>query len=296
MKKISLFFLLLVAVACNGPRSYVQKAVKIMDRNALFAEGPQWAAARNKALFAIPKDLDEAHEVVREALSVAGGKHSALRLAEEVQLNETAEWNMPAVSITSDSIALIRLPRFAGNDKDAELYAKTVLDSVPDFVTGAIIDLRANTGGNMYPMIASVHRFISDAENMLSFKGRKRTDSVPMSFVLRSVGVPKMNNIDCPVAVLTDSLTASSGEAALICFLGLENVRTFGYPTAGYASCNTSYDMPDGSKLVLTTGCDVARTGLVYCDEPIEPNQRSDSPQDDAFSWIIRMKQERQKR
>lgn len=292
MRRLPLFILLLFAVACNGPRSYVQKAVKILDRNALFAEGPEWTAARSKALFARPESIEEAQEIVREALAVAGGKHSSLLLAKEVQDEESAEWIMPAVSVTSDSIAIIRLPRFGGNADDAEIYARTVLDSVPDFVTGAIVDLRANTGGNMYPMIASVHRFISDVDNLISFKGRRRTDDVPLYFVLHSVGVSKMSNIDCPVAVLTDSLTASSGEATLICFLGLENVRTFGSPTAGYASCNRVFDMPDGSRLVVTTGCDVARTGLVYCDEPIEPNQMSDSPEDDAFSWIIRKKQE----
>jgi C-terminal processing protease CtpA/Prc len=78
------------------------------------------------------------------------------------------------------------------------------------------------------------------------------------------------------VAILTNEWTASSGEALLICFRGLEKVRVFGSPTAGYASANTPFPLPDGSKLVLTIGCDVARTGEEFCDDPIAPDTATD--------------------
>ena len=104
--------------------------------------------------------------------------------------------------------------------------------------------------------------------------------------VLRNVGLSARPALDCPVALLTDEWTASSGEAVLLCFRGLEKARTFGAPTAGYASANAPYPMPDGSQLVLTTGCDMARTGEIFCDDPIAPDVTTDQPLEEATKWM----------
>jgi C-terminal processing protease CtpA/Prc len=89
------------------------------------------------------------------------------------------------------------------------------------------------------------------------------------------------------VALLTDEFTGSSGEAVLLCFRGLENARSFGSATAGYASSNQPFNLPDGSQLVLTIGEDVARTGEAFCDDPIEPDVPTETPLEDACSWLL---------
>ena len=71
-----------------------------------------------------------------------------------------------------------------------------------------------------------------------------------------------------------------------ICFLGLDYVRVFGTPTAGYASANQIFPLPGGDHLVLTTGCDVARTGEAFCDDPINPDVVTETPLEDALEWI----------
>lgn len=286
MKRIALLLALVLAASCSGPQLYVKKAVFLMDRQGLFAVGPEWDEAKAAALAARPASIEEAQDVVKAALKVAGGKHSFIKTADWVVEDEDAQWEMPSVSVSEDGIATIKLPFFSGNREEERKYTQTILEGLPDELHGAVIDLRGNLGGNMYPMIASVHRFIKDGENMLRFRGRKRTSWIPMSFVLSSEGVQAGDYFDCPVAILTDSLTASSGEATLICFLGEDKVRTFGGPTAGYASCNSSFRMPDGSYLVLTTGCDVSRTGEVFCDDPIVPDVLTDSPLDSALLWL----------
>ena len=90
-----------------------------------------------------------------------------------------------------------------------------------------------------------------------------------------------------PIAILTDEWTASSGEAVLLAFRGLKNVRSFGAPTAGYASTNTVFKLYDGTQIVLTVGADaVPRTGEIFCDEPIVPDILTDFPERDAAEWI----------
>ena len=285
-KLLLLSMVLCMVSACgNADKAYVRKAARIMDKYGLFAEGPEWKAARAEALSTVLQTPDEAKDAVRKALKVAGGKHSFIKEADRVVEDATSEWTMPSVVSEEDGIVVIVLPGFAGNSEEGVRYAQAVLQALPDTLPGAVIDLRGNTGGDMYPMISAIHRFLPD-DNILRFRSRKRTNWIQLPFVLQVTGVSRKAPIGCRVAILTDDMTASSGEAILLTFRGLENVRTFGSPTAGYASANTPFNMPDGSQLVLTTGCDVARTGEVFCDDPIEPDVLTDSPMEDALAWL----------
>ena len=284
---IALVALITLASCQSEEQQYVKKAVRLMDKRALFAEGPAWDEARAVALAAKPATREETYDVVRQALKVAGGKHSFISTVERQQQSaaEDAE-TAPAVTLMEDGIALIAIPAFSGQSDEENLrYVRAVLDALPETLPGAVIDLRGNTGGNMYPMIAAVHRFLPDGM-VLRFKTRKFTQPITKDFILRSVGTGSQQDFDCPVALLTDEMTASSGEALLLCFRGLENARTFGAPTAGYASANTPITLSDGAKLVLTTGCDVARTGEIFCDDPIDPDVATDQPLEDALAWL----------
>ena len=90
-----------------------------------------------------------------------------------------------------------------------------------------------------------------------------------------------------PVAILTDEWTASSGEAVLLAFRGLENVRTFGAPTAGYASVNTVCTPYDGAQLWLTVAADYCvRTGEVFCEDPVAPDVLTNHPEREAAAWL----------
>ena len=283
----SLAMLIVAGCAQSAEKQYVRKAVRMMDKDGLFAEGMEWETARSAALATEPASMDEAYDVVREALKVAGGKHSFLWTKDQMEERAAEdEATAPSVVLLEGDIAVITLPRFSGQTQDENRrYARTVLDALPESLSGVVIDLRGNTGGNMYPMIAAVHRFLPD-DKILRFKSRKFNMPVTKDYVLRTVDIEAQTQIDCPVAILTDGNTASSGEATLLCFRGLDYARSFGAPTAGYASANQPKAMPDGSRLVLTTSCDVARTGEIFCDDPIAPDVETGQPLEDALAWL----------
>ncbi|MBR5660659.1 MAG: hypothetical protein IKW99_03825 [Bacteroidales bacterium] len=288
MRKISIILAAIVLVVSCGDANhqYVRKAIRVMDKQGLFAEGPDWESAKAEALSANPESLDDAREIVRVAVKAAGGKHSFLQLAGSVLADATSEWPAPEVTFSEGGIPVVSLPPFSGNHDEGVKYASAVLSAIPEDIPGVVIDLRGNTGGNMYPMIAAAHRFLPNDDETLRFRTRGRTQWIPLSYAVQMAGVRQSSRIECPVAILTDSLTASSGEATLICFRGLEYVRVFGGPTAGYASANQPFPLPGGDHLVLTTGCDVARTGEVFCDDPIEPDVLTDTPLEGALEWI----------
>lgn len=195
----------------------------------------------------------------------------------------------------SDEILMIRLPEFAGDSKAGAEYSKTVNDAIrqyANYIKGVIIDLRGNTGGDMGPMVAAVSPLLEDGVLMnFGIKGTLRPVILDKDCV--SGGGSNVTIEDSfkvtgvPVAILQDDMTASSGEATLLCFRGLAYVKTFGTATAGYCSCNNVIKLCDGAKMLLTMGTDIARTGEEFCEDPIEPDEPADEPELSAVEWIL---------
>ena len=284
---VSLLLLTFIMASCGDPNTqYIKKAIRIMDKNGIYAQGSNWEKAKDEALATHPQSLEEAQEIVVRAGKIAGGKHTTLMTSSEVTQNDTSAWEMPTVEHLENNIVYIKLTPFSGNAEEGIKYANTVLNALPNQLRGVVIDLRDNRGGNMYPMIASIHRFLPD-DIILKFRLRRNTMEINTDYALRTAGVTRQATIDCPVALLTNEWTGSSGEAVLLCFRGLEKARTFGSPTAGYASCNSLYALPEGSQLVLTIGEDIARTGEAFCDEPIEPDILTKTPFESAIEWFF---------
>ena len=44
----------------------------------------------------------------------------------------------------------------------------------------------------------------------------------------------------------------------------------------------------DGARLLVTVGKTVARTGEVFCEDPINPDVECDDPRQEAVNWILR--------
>lgn len=276
----------------QSPKQYVKQAVKLMDQQGIYADSAEWQDMKVTALEKAEKvsSFEESHEVVNEALKVAGGKHSKLVTASEGYVQQA---KYPEVAEVANGIIMITLPEFSGNEVEAQHYADLSVEAIEKALVGAegiIIDLRDNRGGNMGPMIGAIAPLIPDGK-VLSFdiKGFSRDVTISDGFVEgggTTVKVKSFKLMNLPVAVLQNEMTASSGEATLLAFRGLDNVKTFGKDTSGYCSCNTTRKMYDKAQLQLTIGSDVARTGEIFCEDPIAPDYNTDSPVQDAMDWI----------
>lgn len=147
---------------------------------------------------------------------------------------------------------------------------------------GWIIDLRGDEGGSMWPMLAGIGPVLGEGEvgatvypNGDRFKwfylpgkvlaGNHVMQAVPEAYRVRTPNPP--------VAVLTSSKTASSGEATTIAFRGRPRTRSFGQPTYGVSTGNMTFTLSDGSVLSLAVATFVDRTGKVY-GGAVEPDER----------------------
>lgn len=276
--------------------TYGKNALSTIDKNGIFAGNDEWKGTYNECLKMIEnaKSYDDTYDAIRKALSVGGGKHSMLMTKSESQ-NTTESYDevLPTVSLNGN-IAIIKLPDFLGTAEAGQKYAKIAEDFIHenrDKIKGVVLDLRGNTGGDMGPMATAVSSLLPDGELVYY---HYRSYDVPVTLkngVVSNAGTGGKSlypeeKLNVPVAILTDGMTASSGEALTLCFRGLENTRTFGAPTAGYTSVNMLYNMYDGAQMYLTVAFDKARTGEIFKETPIEPDVATDSPLEAALEWL----------
>lgn len=275
---------------------YGKDALATIGKNGIYSGSDEWKSTYEECLKMIEnaESYEDTYPAIKKALSVGGGKHSMLMTKSESQdTTESYDEVLPTVSLSGD-IAVIKLPDFLGTAEAGRKYAKVAEDFIHDNrdkVKGVVLDLRGNTGGDMGPMATAVSSLLPDGELMYY---HYRSYDVPVTLkdgVISNAGTGGKSlypdeKLKVPVAILTDDMTASSGEALTLCFRGLENVKTFGAPTAGYTSVNMLYSLYDGAQMYLTVAFDKARTGEIFKETSIEPDVATDSPLEAALEWL----------
>lgn len=275
---------------------YGKDALATIGKNGIYSGSDEWKSTYEECLKTIEnaESYEDTYPAIKKALSVGGGKHSMLMTKSESQdTTESYDEVLPTVSLNGD-IAVIKLPDFLGTAEAGRKYAKVAEDFIHenrDKIKGVVLDLRGNTGGDMGPMATAVSSLLPDGELMYY---HYRSYDVPVTLkdgVISNTGTGGKSlypdeKLKVPVAILTDGMTASSGEALTLCFRGLENVKTFGAPTAGYTSVNMLYSLYDGAQMYLTVAFDKARTGEIFKETSIEPDVATDSPLEAALEWL----------
>lgn len=273
---------------------YGKDALKVMAANGLYKNSEAWPAACEKAELALKDaaDYQAAHEILEEALKVAGGKHSFLSPEPLAENNKNTEITLPKISRDGDVLTL-HLPSYLGTDAEGQAYADALAKALKtnDDAKGVILDLRDNNGGDMGPMIAGLAPILPDGELMYFLMGEKKLPVTLQTGQVMGGGTPTQVDIgdfklQVPVAILVGPQTKSSGEAVFIAFKGLDDVKSFGAPTGGYASANSIYPLYDGAQMVLTIAQDMARTGEIFAEDSLLPDVATKTPEADALLWL----------
>jgi hypothetical protein len=267
---------------------YLDYALSVMQQRAMDRDRVDWPVIRANALVLArgAQEPAQTYPAIDYALAAIGNPHSFLRRPQD-QARITAQdaLALPRASLVDDRFAQLVVPPFMGSDQGIEHYVRAGVAAVRDMDAagpcGWIVDLRDNTGGNMWPMIAVLAPLLGDGVlgAFVEPDGARAQWTVSAGQVMLGEDAittapiqVRLTHPNPPVAVLISEHTASAGEASLIAFLGLDRARTFGRPTAGYATANEGYPLADGALLLLTTAYDVDRTGRRYDNTPIPPD------------------------
>lgn len=177
---------------------------------------------------------------------------------------------------------MLVVPSVSGRGPEAQAYADGLFASLAQAgptACGYILDLRGNTGGNMWPMVTGLSPLLGDGMGLgeedgygrKSVYGKLRGGEAIIAngggtgnrlFAVQ--GWRDLGLTGAPVAILQDDGVMSSGEAVLAAFKGRRDTRSFGQKSRGLASANAGYQLPDGTNLLITVAMMTDREGRTY--------------------------------
>jgi C-terminal processing protease CtpA/Prc len=201
------------------------------------------------------------------------------------------------------SIGYVRVTGFSGTPTEATEFSSNIQASIraqdSEAIRGWIVDLRSNTGGNMWPMLSgigpilgvdTVGFFINPVGAQVWWGYREDGASTSNGFVVHQSPIPhRLRREMPPVAVLTNIGTASSGEAVAIAFRKRARTRSFGQATCGLSTANSGFTLADGALLNLTVSVMADRTREPYGDRvvPDEVVEPLDQVGSRAVDWLL---------
>lgn len=165
---------------------------------------------------------------------------------------------------------LVVVPAFNGDDTD-NAFATSITEGLGGTggECGYVVDLRGNTGGNMFPMVTGLWPLLGEGygfpaiggpgleDGRVILQGGQMTgyaapDAPPEVFNALPVWPSGRSLSQLPVAVLIDQIVGSSGEGTAIALRDRDNTRFFGEKTYGVASANDVLTLSDGIRLAVT--------------------------------------------
>lgn len=260
---------------------------KIIKKNSLFTDKLNWKDIKlesKELTFSYNDTINEqlVFDFYKQKLRVVGDKHSFFISSKKInEISKGPVFELPNGKYLGNGIGWIKVPRLITFDekKDIEFAnsIRTIIEKIDteNIITGWIVDLRHNGGGNMWPMIAGLNALIDDGIAGYFVQGKTKVpwlnENGKILGKFQPVSTYKIKNNKVKIAVLFDAQTGSSGEMTTVSLLGLPNVKSFGQTTSGYITANHSFPLSNGGQLFLATTYVTDRTGKSY-KEGIEPD------------------------
>ncbi len=269
-----------------APGVYLDRALSVMRSKAVTAPAVDWVtvtreARRMAADARTPEDTYPAIRYALDQLRQAGDLHATFLYPSEADAFAQASPPLqpPAVALVQGRLGKVTLPGLIGpsEPRDARRYVTTVLSGIESLQSryrpcGWIIDLRGDTGGNVYPMLLSIGPIIGEGQ-VAGFTGRngfvywityRRGTLSGGGYTARAPLIVRPIAPRRPVAVLTSQLTASAGEFVTVAFRGRTQTRSFGAATGGYTTGPRVFRLANGAELFFGISYYVDRLGVVY--------------------------------
>lgn len=303
-------------------KEYVDEVLKLAEQHSINRDSVDFSALRADAYgrLGTAETPAETYPVVRYILSQLKDNHSFLMEKQKVlewqSTSKTPEKSREKTfrgAVVYGDIGVIEMFGFGSGDpvtltEYADEMQALIKSMDRNDIKGWILDVRSNTGGNCWPMLAGVGPLLGEgtcgyfqsgnSKSRWYYKdGKSGVDSNPICSVSKE---PYRLLKQTPVAVLTGSRTASSGEVVVTAFRGKENARSFGQATGGYSTGNQNFTLSDGSMIFLTTSVYVDRNmnryGSKITPDELVPFEYQTQPSEEdpvikaAVEWIRKRK------
>jgi len=305
--------------------SLLDEALHFMKKNYYRRDFIQWddLTSRAKTRLQESNSCEEAYETISWCFRQLNEQHSFLMPPAKAARynNDTSSLAAPPLlselvgeirgEWLSDSIAYLTIPWVSTTDS---LICTAIADSIQATIARLdtrrisrwIIDLRKNSGGNCWPMLAGIGPLLGEGVCGYFVASEQK---IPIAY--RNGAAFQGKHVLCRVSkegyrtqcsrksviVLTGRKTVSAGEIVALAFKGKEQAWLFGEPTAGMTTANATYSLSDHSMLVLTVCQEADYMGRI-CQGSILPDKLislhpgdpvgGDLVRSEAVSWLQR--------
>jgi C-terminal processing protease CtpA/Prc len=288
----------------------VDEAIAHLQASALNGEAVDWVSARSAALATFERttsreSLDAAMQQLVQAL---GEGHSLYLPADQLHAmrSETPGRGSGALAEVDESqagtpvvrvftFATFNAVRVAAQAAELAAHLRRMRDAG---ACGAVVDLRSNGGGNMWPMLQGLSPLLPQG-TLLQFVDRTghrqsvivdarsiRLDEQPMVALDGATPSSPM-----PMAILIGSATASSGEIVAIALRSNPHSVLIGSRSGGLTTANTVFELGNGGAIAvsaarLVTGHGDQVSGPLRPDIEADPSAFGDAAMLRAREWL----------
>ncbi len=304
--------ILTICINCNSRNShnispiaknYIDEVINLLQSNSINKNNINWQDFKRDVYqhASGSKTIANTYPTITYAIEKLNDKHSYF--AANIKSTDTSDLKPLPILLDEDvpeNIGYIRLGFCMGNDHQKQQYIDSVLYKIAkqdkENLKGWIVDLRGNFGGDMWTMIASIGSILGEgvvgyfyyADNSYLAWRYKNGKAFDDNGVWAIASKPYSLKSSFPyVAILTNKVTASSGEAVTIAFKGRNNTKSFGTPTFGVSTGNRSYTLSDSSRINLTESVFADRNKVKY-GNAVYPDVlcEDDKTLQEAINWL----------
>ncbi len=249
---------------------WLNNMMDIMEANSINRKTIDWSIFRTRVLNEAQGKQTRASldPVIRTAITLLGDSHSFVRKPSGQALVGQSNLDCSTQSAPVEdleNVGYVRVTGFSGTPQEAQDFAeniqRTIAQQDSETLVGWVVDLRNNSGGNMWPMLAGIGPVLGEGivgyfvdpndekDGWGYFDGESRLSGQPITTVAEPY---QLLNPDPKVAVLFNRACGSSGEAIIVAFEERPNTRSFGEPSCGVSTANSNFDLGDDYTLWLT--------------------------------------------
>ncbi|MDF3077532.1 MAG: hypothetical protein K0S09_1421 [Sphingobacteriaceae bacterium] len=286
---------------------FIHDFSKIVKTRSIYTDSLNWPLIENNIdhMAVGMKTVDEASVITQYVISklrMAGDNHSFIQPKAVAREYATKNTNpeQPLGRLLESGVGYISVPGFGSTSDTAILTFATKIQRLIREIDGSadihnwVVDLRNDTGGNMWPMLKGLEPLTSPGP-IGYFIGISNGEETRHEWKTNHIKVSHPYTLKDPsskVAVLIGPRTGSSGEMTTVAFVGRPNTRLFGEQSAGYITANTSIPLSDGSMLLLATSYVADRNGNRYLtkitpDVLVKPLAGEDAALKAAETWLL---------
>lgn len=294
-------------------QAYIEEVVAIMQRYSVNRKQIDWNDFKQKitAKAEGAQTVADTYPAITLALTMLKDNHSSYVAATGGRVL-SGDTKVRCVDFTptkvpeNDYIGYIHLPATGGYDAKGVKYGLIGLEYAQHIqalikqqdrpeLKGWILDLRGNTGGDMWAMLAGVGPLLG--EGTVGYFMDPDGNYYPWSYTngvasesspIYTVANPYTLQSPAPkIALLTDGAVASAAEGITIAFKARADTRSFGTATCGLSTANAPLKLSDGAILSLTIGIMADRTKKAYGGPvPSDENLSSLTAVQKAIEWV----------